>query len=154
MADSGAEQLGLSLDTNDSKGEVRVTIEDQLSDHLKKFSSGPILFVGSGVSQRYAGTPTWNTLLEQLSAQSGWPLQYYQTHVGTDPEDIAEMLASELHSKTWTPELKAWRDKNINDLVNSQSAVKIRARELVENSYKITTDPKDGRRDAPVERLR
>ncbi|QII07857.1 hypothetical protein BH93_22970 [Rhodococcoides fascians A25f] len=119
-----------------------MTIEDQLSDHLKKFSSGPILFVGSGVSQRYAGTPTWNTLLEQLSAQSGWPLQYYQTHVGTDPEDIAEMLASELHSKTWTPELKAWRDKNINDLVNSQSAVKIRARELVENSYKITTDPK------------
>ena len=41
-----------------------MNIEDII---LTKIKSSPFLFVGSGLSQRYLGTPTWMKLLEYFS---------------------------------------------------------------------------------------
>jgi hypothetical protein len=43
---------------------------DSLLEYLKQFivdmKSRPILFIGSGFSQRYINAPTWSGLLKQL----------------------------------------------------------------------------------------
>jgi len=72
------------------------TIEADISTCLEEMCVQPILFVGSGISQRYFGGPTWANLLELLakSCPSAKDFAYYtQKHsslvdVGTD---FAEM---------------------------------------------------------------
>ena len=90
-------------------------IESEIFNHLKKFSAGPVLFVGSGISQRYLGTPTWRNLIESLSLVSGKPIQYYQSHVGDDPIKLAEAMTSNMRDKIWSDDefefLEAHKDE-------------------------------------------
>lgn len=81
---------------------------DQSLDYLKKYisdmKSRPILFIGSGFSQRYINAPTWGKLLEQLIEENPeieMPLQFFvQEHNGNYAE-IASKLVDYYHTYAW-----------------------------------------------------
>lgn len=68
---------------------------ESLKQFIKDMKSRPILFIGSGFSQRYINAPTWSGLLKQLIDENpkiDMPMQYFiQEHDG----DYAK-IASEL----------------------------------------------------------
>lgn len=116
-------------------------LESVIFDHLKKFSAGPVVFVGSGMSQRYIGTPTWRGLLQDIAKVSGKPLQYYTSHVGDSEIKIAELMGEVLKEKIWTPEESDFLKKHQNSLTGPLSALKLYTANILEETQEMTTDP-------------
>ncbi|HDA6927885.1 TPA: hypothetical protein O5S30_000623, partial [Staphylococcus aureus] len=72
---------------------------DNQIKRLKKYISDlnvrPILFVGSGFSQRYINTPNWEGLLNYLINENTMinkPLQYYIQKFNGDLSEVATEL--------------------------------------------------------------
>lgn len=89
---------------------------DQSMEYLKKYigdmKSRPILFIGSGFSQRYINAPTWSKLLEQLideNPEIEMPLQFYiQEHNGNYAKIASELVD---YYRTY-----AWKNKDDDEL--------------------------------------
>ncbi|MDW6003998.1 SIR2 family protein [Vibrio mangrovi] len=116
-------------------------ISDDISTCLDSMGVQPILFVGSGISQRYIGTPTWDLLLKNLSESC--PIldksyaYYKQKHtslikIGTEFSEAYREWAwgegqsefpDELFSECQPPEiyLKFHVAKYFEEIVNSSS---------------------------------
>ncbi|MGH0594969.1 SIR2 family protein [Bacillus pretiosus] len=82
-------------------------LKDSLQ-HLKQYisdmKSRPILFVGSGFSQRYINSPTWSGLLEQLveeNTEINMPMQYFIQECNGDYVKIASKLVDYYHTYAW-----------------------------------------------------
>ncbi|WP_254434319.1 SIR2 family protein [Halobacillus sp. Marseille-Q1614] len=105
-----------------------IYLDDTLS-YLKRYivdmKSRPILFVGSGFSRRYIGSPSWIGLLEQLINENpniSLPIEYFiQEHEG-DNAAIASELVEYYRNYAWEnreneslfpPELFTSRSKSI-----------------------------------------
>lgn len=81
---------------------------DNSLENLKKFivdmKSRPILFIGSGFSQRYIKAPTWSSLLKQLiedNPEIDMPMQFFiQEHDG-DYASIASELVDYYRTYSW-----------------------------------------------------
>jgi hypothetical protein len=117
-------------------------MSDDISTCLDSMGVQPILFVGSGISQRYIGAPTWDALLKDLS--EGCPIlnkdyaYYKQKHaslidVGTEFAEAyrewawgegKEEFPEELFSESQPPEiyLKHQVAQYFEGIVNSNSA--------------------------------
>lgn len=77
---------------------------ESLKQFINDMKSRPILFIGSGFSQRYINAPTWSGLLKQLideNPQIDMPMQYFiQEHDG-DYAKIASELVDYYRSYAW-----------------------------------------------------
>lgn len=72
-------------------------------ENLKKNNQFPIIFIGSGITQRYlTDAPTWDKLLKQIWDESGIEQKYFsrchdlQQEYGDDAFKIYTTLADEL----------------------------------------------------------
>ncbi|MCM3225939.1 SIR2 family protein [Terribacillus saccharophilus] len=77
---------------------------ENLSQYIANMKSRPILFVGSGFSQRYISSPTWGALLEQLIKENPnikMPMQYFIQEHGGDYANIASELVSYYYDYAW-----------------------------------------------------
>lgn len=72
---------------------------DQLRSVLEKSQALPVLFVGSGLSRRYLGTPDWDGLLEHFSGLTSRTVSYYRGRAGSDRPTIAKYIAQDLYEK-------------------------------------------------------
>ena len=75
-----------------------------IRDLLLKFECQPILFVGSGLSQRYFKAPTWRELLKAIFAKlpDGNNLfDYYRQKLNDDPVAIGSELANLVFEWAW-----------------------------------------------------
>ncbi|NGT11933.1 hypothetical protein G6Y96_09240 [Clostridium perfringens] len=89
-------------------------IKNTLLSKLKETKSPPILFVGSGLSQRYLGTPTWDGLLEHFAnIASDNDLAYemyyqnakgFKNDYGINPK-IAELIERDFNTKWFKDEM-------------------------------------------------
>ncbi|WP_158599759.1 SIR2 family NAD-dependent protein deacylase [Azospirillum cavernae] len=61
MTDGGSGYIGSKY------GRYVEEIKDDISETMQKFGCQPILFVGSGLTKRYVGTPNWDELLSYLA---------------------------------------------------------------------------------------
>ncbi len=79
--------------------------KEKFLQKLKLSDTPPFLFVGSGVSIKYCGIPTWMDLLKEFvdinkncyKSKFG----YYSSKCSKDPLKIATMIASEFHEYWW-----------------------------------------------------
>lgn len=85
-----------------------MNIKEILIEKIKKCPAPPFLFIGSGLSQRYLGTPTWIGLLRELAvAANGDELSYEMYSMeanrsklenGLEPK-IAELIENDFNTK-------------------------------------------------------
>lgn len=75
-----------------------------IRDLLLRFECQPILFMGSGISQRYFGAPTWRELLRKLFEQLPSPHEsydYYSQKFNDDPIAIGSKLSDLIFEWAW-----------------------------------------------------
>lgn len=81
---------------NDSLSRLRTVLDDS--------GSRPILFVGSGMSQRYISAPTWIELLEmliELNPNKRFPIGYYTQDTKNDLPAVASAIVEEYQTYAW-----------------------------------------------------
>lgn len=115
-------------------------IKSEILNKLKSVSAPPFLFVGSGITQRYIGAPTWEGLLEhfaKLSSDSDFAYQMYRGKAirseytnGIEPK-IAELIEADFNDKWYTSSgYKESRMKYADIASNGCSPLKIEIADL------------------------
>lgn len=114
-----------------------MNIKEELRKLLKGKNS-PFLFIGSGFSMRYAGTPTWVNLLEEIAGLVNLEYGYYAPGGRTLPQ-VASALSEPVREEWWNgTALEGYidnaGDKNIGR--GEQSALKYIACQIIESRVK------------------
>ena len=105
---------------------MRGVLRDDLAAHLRRFSSAPFLFVGAGMSKRYLGLDSWESLLRRYAAAAGRDYEYYSSTAAGDYPRIASLIAEDLHEKWWADDDYAESRERFKDHATTpQSALKI-----------------------------
>ncbi|MDW4268632.1 SIR2 family protein [Staphylococcus saprophyticus] len=77
---------------------------NNLEKYIKKMNVRPILFIGSGFSQRYINAPNWEGLLEYLIEENTMikmPLQYFIQQFDGDLSMVATELVKFYYEYAW-----------------------------------------------------
>lgn len=75
-----------------------------IRDLLLEFECQPILFIGSGISRRYFGAPTWRELLQLIFGQlpdGKDSFEYYRQKLDDDPVAIGAALVDIVFEWAW-----------------------------------------------------
>jgi hypothetical protein len=96
-----------------------------LDDHLRKFASAPVLFVGAGFSRRYLGLDNWEGLLRRFAAVASQSYEFYAASASGDPVKTASLIAADLHPTWWKDDAFAeTREMYAGKLKTPDSALK------------------------------
>lgn len=75
-----------------------------IQELLKGTGTRPVLFLGSGITRRYLGAPSWSELLISVAAKAGIVGDQYNflaQKVGNDPALIGSALVDPIHEWAW-----------------------------------------------------
>ncbi len=103
-----------------------MNIEDELLAHLKKFTTAPFLFIGSGFSRRYLNTEDWEGLIRKFCdvVPRGFP--YYRSTSNSKWDVAAQMIAEDFHEIWWNDDgYSKSRDEYQELATNRNSPLKI-----------------------------
>jgi len=96
-----------------------------LADHLRGQAS-PVLFVGSGLSRRYAAAENWEGLLRHFAAMTPRPYDYYRGKANGDLPAVATAIAQPFNDIWWDSAIfEVSRDKYGSVLTSQESPLKI-----------------------------
>lgn len=70
--------------------------------HLRQIGPAPFLFVGSGLSRRYLGVPSWEGLLQHFADVTGQDYSFLSATADGKLPEVATLLAHALHERWWT----------------------------------------------------
>lgn len=116
---------------------------EALFNHLQRFHSAPILFVGSGMARRYLGLPTWEALLRRFAQATGRPYEYFASSANGNLPAVATLMAQVFHEIWWTSsDFAESREKFKVECSGPESALKIEiAAYIRERSSEQMDDP-------------
>lgn len=116
-------------------------VRDALEAHLRPLG-GPFLFVGAGLTRRYAGLPNWEGLLRRFAGFTDKPYEYYLGAAGSDLPLTASKIAEEFYEVWWNaPEYEASRQENSGAVTDGASALKIEVSRFVDDELAKSTIP-------------
>lgn len=100
-------------------------ITDQFERHLSGLAI-PFLFVGSGLSIRYAGADNWDGLLRRFARETDKPYEFYKSSANGNLAEVASLIAREFHDLWWNdPAYEARRASDASLVTASDSALKV-----------------------------
>lgn len=87
----------------------------KLKSQLAASKRRPILFVGSGISQRYVNMPNWNQLIQELfdRIKTPHPFEYYMQREKQDLIKVAEKLVNFYSNYYWKEKVKKQSPKEL-----------------------------------------
>lgn len=111
-----------------------MNFEDALHAHLAKFSTAPILFVGSGMSRRYLDADDWEGLLKRFAGLTDQSYERYNADADGDPTQVASNIALSFKDVWWEhPDFAPSRKENPAPS-NKESPLKIEIAKHFRNS--------------------
>jgi len=122
-----------------------MNIEDSLSLHLKKFSTAPFLFIGSGFSKRYLYTEDWEGLIRIFCELVPRGFGYYRSTSNKKWDVAAQMLAEDFHEIWWNNDEFLESRTNFEELaISKYSPLKIEiAKYLASKKYEVGLSEKN-----------
>jgi hypothetical protein len=113
--------------------------QEELFTHLKTFNTSPFLFVGSGLSRRYAKLETWSALLDKMvmELKLSKPFAYYSSTANSDLTVLASLMGEEFNEQWWTEErFSASRDAYASLAKSKNSALKYEISRYIQDKQK------------------
>lgn len=99
--------------------------EDELYERLASYSALPFLFLGSGISMRYLGLPTWEGLLKEFSDRAGLNYQINKTEVDGDLPKLASRISESFYQHWYNDVCYAKQRENYPDVFDKEEILKI-----------------------------
>lgn len=116
---------------------------------LTKSKAMPVLFVGSGLSRRYIGSPDWDGLLERFAELAGKKYPYYRGRAGGDRAKAASMIAEDFYDIWWdSDEFQDSRDDSAHLVKDTADPLKIEICRYISSLAVIERDEVDSELDA------
>jgi len=112
----------------------RQKASDAIRDLLMEFECQPILFVGSGLPQRYFGAPTWRTLLRMLAEalpDGKQNFDYLRQKFDDDPVAIGSELSLQYFEWAWNAGKDRFPEELFDSGVGKDCFLKFAACELL-----------------------
>ena len=117
---------------------------ENLKEHLQKFNTSPILFVGSGFSRRYLDLPTWENLLKEMVKRLSLtkPFEYYKSKANSSMPEVAKLIGDDFNDIWWENNLFEESRKNFQAEANSKySPIKYEiSKRILENTDFVNND--------------
>jgi hypothetical protein len=115
----------------------------ELAAHLRKFSTAPFLFVGSGISRRYLDAETWEALLRRFAEPTGSAYEFFRSSASNGLPGVARAVADAYHKIWWeSKDFEESRNKNAEYCIAPDSALKIEiSKYLAEKGEQLSDDP-------------
>jgi len=118
-------------------------VADQLTAHLHPLA-GPYLFVGAGMSRRYADLGDWKGLLSHFANMTSQPFEYYRGAAGDDYPKIASMIAAAFYDKWWAdPMFADSRGEWKGSVTETSSPLKYEVAKYTRSAIDALTIPSD-----------
>ncbi len=103
-----------------------MNIEDELLTHLRKFTTAPFLFIGSGFSRRYLNTEDWEGLIRKFCDFVPKGFAYYRSTSNSKWDVAAQMIAEDFHEIWWNDDYYSRSREEYEELAtNRKSPLKI-----------------------------
>ncbi|MCS3429046.1 SIR2 family protein [Leucobacter aridicollis] len=120
---------------------------DDLAAVLGASDTLPVIFVGSGFSRRYLGTPDWESLVAYAASLTKYPVDYYSSQLpGNTPKEqrlplVSSLIAKEFHQVWWdSPAYEELRVQFAGRLPESGDPLKVMVARYIEG-MKPLDDP-------------
>lgn len=114
---------------------------DQLAAILHK-QAGPYLFIGAGMSIRYAGLPGWKDLLKEFTQYTDYPIEYYSGEANGDLSKAASSIANNFYEEWWRrDEFKESRKISSNSITKKSSPLKVEISNYLRRTLSAHTVP-------------
>lgn len=119
-----------------------MTPNEKLEQVLHNHPNSPFLFVGSGFSQRYLGSPTWEGMLRHFSTEVS-SFEYYLASADARLPRCASLLAKD-YAAYWWKESKfdEQRVKFKKHILSNSSPLKVAIADYLTSQFKLLKDAK------------
>jgi len=118
-----------------------MTFKKSLTEHFKKFTASPFLFVGSGMSRRYLGAENWEELLKRFCELLGDNYTRVRSQADGDLTKIASILAKSYSDKWWDSDIKGDKEERYSDhLLKMDSPIKIEISDYLKTIHQNTNE--------------
>lgn len=113
----------------------KMSLREELLNHLNISKTLPFLFVGTGLSIRYLNLVNWEDLLRKFASQTSQDFSYYRSSANGNSPQIASLIAQDFHDIWWSDAAFATSRERFGGIaVDRESAMKIEVAKFIKQA--------------------